>query len=162
MLKEESGMRQSHSLKAEKNVTVYGSLAAGDDLIEGILTECRKHGITSGKVSSIGSLKEVGYVLFETIDGQPTGYGKELSIDRPVELLNGSGFICLDEHGELDMHLHGMVVEEDGTIKAGHFLRGKNPALITVEFSITYGEDIEARRMLDQDLGFRVINFARK
>lgn len=153
-------VRQCHSYKSDESFTIYGSLSEGVDLIDGILEECRKHGITSGKVSCIGSLKKVGYVLFKTANGSPSGYGREINIENPVELINSTGFICQDENKELDLHLHGCVTEEDGRISAGHFLRHKNPTLITVEFAVTSGKDITAKRTFDEDLGFRVINFS--
>lgn len=153
-------MRESHSFKTE-SYTIYGSLSQGEDLMEGILRECKKHNITSGMVSSIGSLRQAGYVLFKTENGHPNGYGNELTVSNPVELVNCTGFICEDENGELDVHLHGMVVEEDGKMSAGHFLKGKNPTLITVEFAIVCGKGIQANRTYDENLGFRVINFSK-
>jgi predicted DNA-binding protein with PD1-like motif len=153
--------RTSHSLKADRGFSVFGSLAQGVDLIDGILGECRKHGIRSGKVTCIGSLQKVGYVLFETgEDGMPTGYGKEMEIKNIVEMIQCTGFICEDENGELDLHLHGIVIEESGKISAGHFLRKKNPALITVEFEIASAGKIKAVRSFDEGLGFKVINFS--
>lgn len=153
-------MRQSHSFKSE-SYTIYGSLSQGVDLMEGILEECRKHNITSGMITSIGSLRKAGYVLFKTDNGYPNGYGNELTVSNPVELVNCTGFICEDENGDLDLHLHGMVVEEDGKMSAGHFLKGKNPALITVEFAILYGNEVQASRVFDESLGFSVINFSK-
>lgn len=152
-------MRQSHSYKAEESFTVFGSLTAGSDLMNGILEECEKHNIRSGIVSCIGSLKEVGYVLFKTMNGLPSGYGNEIKIDKPVELVHCTGFICEDEKKELDLHLHGLVVTEHGELSGGHFIRGENPTLITVEFSITTGKNIKASREYDEDLRFKVINF---
>jgi len=153
-------MRKSHSFKSE-NYTIYGSLTQGVDLMEGILEECRKHNINSGMVTGIGSLREAGYVLFKTDNGHPNGYGNELTVSNPVELVNCTGFICEDESGDLDLHLHGLVVEENGKVSAGHFLKGKNPTLITVEFTILCGNEVQASRTFDKDLGFRVINFSK-
>src|SRR5699024_12554315 len=103
--------------------------------MEGILEECEKHGIRSGKVTCIGSLKKGGYVLFETgEDGMPTGYGKETEIPRIVEMIQITGVICEDENGEIDLDLHGIVIEERGKISAGLSLRRKNTTLIVVQF----------------------------
>jgi predicted DNA-binding protein with PD1-like motif len=157
----DSRVRQSHSLKTNNNVVIYGSLSEGVDLMDGIIEECRKHKITSGMVSCIGSLRKVGYVLFKAIDGTPSGYGRNINIDNPVELINCTGFICQDENNNLDLHLHGSVIEENGKISAGHFLRHVNPTLITVEFMITAGKDIGAIRTFDENLGFKVINFSK-
>ncbi|GGJ94893.1 hypothetical protein GCM10007063_16780 [Lentibacillus kapialis] len=160
LLKEAKVMRQSHSFKSE-SFTIYGSLSQGVDLMEGILEECRKHNVTSGMVTSIGSLQKAGYVLFKSDNGRPNGYGNEITVDNPVELVNCTGFVCEDESGDLDLHLHGMVVEESGKISAGHFLKGMNPTLITVEFSISCGYDIHANRTFNENLGFRVIDFSK-
>lgn len=151
--------RQTHSYSTDAGRVIFGALAAGSDLIEGILGECKKHHITSGMVSCIGSLEEVGYVLFKTANNFPTGYGDEIKIDKPVELIHCTGFVCKDENQQLDLHLHGLVTEENGKISAGHFLRGKNPTLITVEFTIVCGNEIQATREYDEELTFKVINF---
>jgi predicted DNA-binding protein with PD1-like motif len=153
--------RQNHSYSTEAGKVIFGSLSAGTDLIEGILAECKKHGVKSGMVTCIGSLKEVGYVLFQTANDYPTGYGNELSIHKPVELIQCIGFICEGENQQLDLHLHGLVTEENGKISAGHFLKGKNPALITIEFSIVCGNEIRAIREYDEELTFKVINFSK-
>ncbi|WP_053074006.1 PPC domain-containing DNA-binding protein [Bacillus sp. LL01] len=152
--------RVDHSFIVQENKMIFGSLTAGTDLIEGILEECRKHNVSSGMVTCIGSLKKVGYVLFQTKDGVPSGYGKDIHISQPVELIQCTGFICVDDQQKLDLHLHGLVVEENGKISGGHFLRGKNPTLITVEFSIIYGGDIKAVRTFDENLKFKVINYS--
>ncbi|WP_431803861.1 PPC domain-containing DNA-binding protein [Halobacillus andaensis] len=157
----ENNMRRSHSLRTNESGVIFGSLSKGMDLMEGILKECENHGIKSGYVSCIGSLKKAGYVLFKTIDGEPSGYGHDLTVNNPVELVNGNGFICEDENGMLDLHLHGIVVEENGKISAGHFVRGGNPTLITVEFSIIEGEDVKAKRTFHEELGFKVIDFSK-
>ncbi|UOQ91923.1 DNA-binding protein [Halobacillus shinanisalinarum] len=152
--------RQSHSLRLNDSSSIFGSLSEGADLMDGILAECEKHHIRSGLVTCIGSLKEVGYVLFKAVDGLPSGYGNEIEINQPVELVNATGFICEDENHELDLHLHGLVTEENGKVSAGHFVRGKNPTLITVEFTIIQSEELKASRTFDKDLGFKVINFS--
>ncbi|WP_216827490.1 PPC domain-containing DNA-binding protein [Alkalihalobacterium elongatum] len=150
--------RKNHSYSTEGKM-IFGSLTAGTDLIEGILEECKKHQVTSGMVTCIGSLQEVGYVLFETKNNYPTGYGKQITIKNPVELIHCTGFICEDEKGELDLHLHGLVTEETGKISGGHFIRGVNPTLITIEFTITCGNEIKAVREYDEELTFKVINY---
>lgn len=154
-------MRRSHSYKSDNSFVVYGSLSENVDLMNGILEECKIHGITSGSVTCIGSLKKVGYVLFRTSNGYPSGYSQEIIINKPVELINCTGFICQDEHNNMDIHLHGLVSEENGSTSAGHFLPQKNPTLITVEFMITCDKNIEAKRIYDKDLGFKVINFSK-
>ncbi|MFC0560630.1 PPC domain-containing DNA-binding protein [Halalkalibacter alkalisediminis] len=151
--------RTNHSYSTEVGKVIFGSLTAGTDLIEGILAECKKQQIHSGMVTCIGSLKEVGYVLFKTENNYPTGYGNQIMIKNPVELMNCTGFICEDENGQLDLHLHGLVTEEDGKISGGHFLKGLNPTLITIEFTIICGNEIKAMREYDEELTFKVINF---
>lgn len=153
--------RTSHSHYSGETSNIFGSLSKGIDLMDGILAECKKHNIRSGMVNCIGSLEKVGYVLFQTKDGYPSGYSNKIEIDAPVELISGTGFICEDENGELDIHLHGLVTEEDGHLSAGHFVSGENPTLITVEFSIIQSENVKALRTFDQNLGFKVINFSK-
>jgi predicted DNA-binding protein with PD1-like motif len=151
--------RENHSIFDREKGVLIGSLTKGTDLMDGIIAECAKHGIESGAVTCIGSLETATYVHgVEGPDGNPA-YSETKVIQGPMELLNGTGFLCRNDQDQLDMHFHGMIVDKEGRIWGGHFLRGKNPILVTLEFIMTTGESVRATRSFDQGLGFQVINF---
>lgn len=152
--------RKNHSYyDAEKGI-VFGSLSKGTDLIEGIIEQCKKHQIDTGMVSFIGSVERAGYVYpARDADGNPR-YSELVKVDGPLEVLNGTGFICDNKmDGDLDIHLHALFIGEQGTVLGGHMIRGENPTYITIEFSIIVGEKVKAVRQFNEHLGFPTIDF---
>ncbi|RQW20358.1 PPC domain-containing DNA-binding protein [Shouchella lehensis] len=145
------------------NQVVYGSLDVAEDLMDGILSICKEKHIHSGMVTCIGSLDTTGFTVFKVNEkNKPDGYAEPFMIDEPVELIQATGFICQDESGELDMHLHGIVERMDGSIHAGHFLRGYNKVCITVEFTIIFSHDVTAVRKYNAALNYKTISFTSK
>jgi predicted DNA-binding protein with PD1-like motif len=113
-------------------------------------------------VTCIGSLRQAHYVYgINGPDGQPA-YSDPVTIQGVMEILQGTGMICRNQEGELDLHFHGMFIDQDGQIRGGHFLKGKNIILVTLEFSILVGQGIEAVRAYRPDLGFQTIQYRRK
>jgi len=141
----------------EKGI-LMGRLTSEVDLLEGILSACKEHGITAGSVSCIGSLKNVTLVQLSIDDGK-LNYTKPILWDYPVELLSGTGFIGRDFDGELDLHFHGTYVNHKGEISGGHFLKGKNPTAITVEFIVHFSNKMVLQRQNDQVWGLPVFQF---
>lgn len=152
----------NHSLYDRENGVIFGSLTKGSDLMEGIIHEYSKHEVTAGMLTCIGSLSQATYVYgVDGPDGKPS-YSETVVVDGPIEILNATGFLCRNEHGQIDMHLHGLFVNKQGQVFGGHVLPGKNPVLITVEFAIQVGSSIEAIRSFHPKLGFSVITFKKR
>lgn len=141
----------------EKGI-LMGRLTSEVDLLEGILSACMKHGISAGSVSCIGSLKKITLVQFSIDDGK-LDYTKPIIWDYPVELLSGTGFIGRDFNGKVDLHFHGTYVNHKGEISGGHFLKGKNPTAITVEFIVHFSNKMILQREKDQVWGLPVFQF---
>lgn len=137
---------------------IMGYLAPGEDLIKGFKNVCRRHHITSGSISCIGSLSNVMIVQLNYEDNKML-YSNPIIWDTPVELLSGNGFIGLDDNNQLDIHFHGVFADHRKQISGGHFLEGGNPVAITIEFTILVSEAIQPVRELNKPLGFRLFNF---
>ncbi|PAD47880.1 hypothetical protein CHI09_04250 [Shouchella clausii] len=151
--------RVSHLFKASESQTYFGSICAGEDLMDKIIELCEQHGIRSGMVTCIGSLKQAGFTVFKMKNGCTDGYAPPTVIAEPVELIQATGFICEDEHGKLDLHLHGIIEKQDETVSAGHFLRGYNKVCITAEYCVISAGHVTGKRHYDPSLGYKVINF---
>jgi uncharacterized protein len=152
-------MRQNHSVYDEKKGILFGCLTKGSDLMEGMIEECKTHGITTGVITCMGSLERAVYVHgVDGLDGKPA-YSPKVLVEGPMELLSGTGFFGLNDKDELDLHFHGLIVDKQGMIRGGHFLRGENPILVTLEFSVQVGEGIQAARRFHPKLGFPVMTF---
>lgn len=153
---------KSHSIFDEEKGIVFGCLQKGEDLLTGLIAICEKHGITAGMVSCIGSLKEVCFIHGASDkNGAPT-YSAEKKVQGAIELLSGTGVIARNEEGELDIHFHGLIVTETGEVLGGHFLKGKNEILVTLEFTIITSGKLLATRAFNPSLGFRLTNFQEK
>ncbi|WP_179295495.1 PPC domain-containing DNA-binding protein [Bacillus sp. FJAT-45350] len=154
--------QSSHSVYDKEKGKLFGCLASGEDLLAGLIAQCEVHGITSGFVTCMGSLSQVCYIHGASdAQGKPT-YSQEKEVVGAIELLSGTGVIAKDESGELDIHFHGLIVNEDGTILGGHFLKNKNPVLVTIEFCIHVSDNVEAKRAFNEKAGFRLTTFNQK
>jgi uncharacterized protein len=150
---------QSH-IDREKGI-LMGRLTKDVDLLEGIVEACRKHGVQAGSVSCIGSLRKVTYVQV-SLEGGKMDYTAPITWESPVELLSGTGFVGNGMNGELDIHFHGTYVNHKGEISGGHFLIGKNPTAVTVEFIVHFTDSIALKRETDAVWGLPVFQFDRK
>lgn len=150
------------SVKGTSNQVVMGRLTKDVDLFEGILEICKEHGIQTATFQCIGSLKRVGMVqISQTSEGE-IGYTDTIHIEKPVEILSGTGFIGLDVNGALDVHFHGLIVDPDGNITGGHFLRGENPTAVTIEYTLTSVEGVHLQREIDDYWQLPVFKFSKR
>lgn len=151
-----------HSLYDRKHGVVFGTLSKGTDLMDGLLRVAEKHQLQSGVVTCIGSLAYATYVHAKDDEHGNLFYSEPVVVNGPIEVLNGTGFLCRTENGGFDIHMHAVFVDKQGRPFGGHVFPGKNPTLVTIEFAIQVGEGIEAVRSYKPDLGFRTIHFRRK
>ncbi|AZU64150.1 PPC domain-containing DNA-binding protein [Neobacillus mesonae] len=152
-------MRQSHAIYNEEKGILIGSLAAGEDLLLGILKQCEKYNIQAGSFQCMGSLESVHYCMFGKDSNGELTYTSPIKKDKPVELLSGTGFIGVKEDNRPDIHFHGVMIDEHGKIHGGHFLEGGNTVAITIEFSVTVAPKAKAVRELIPGTKFSVFNF---
>jgi predicted DNA-binding protein with PD1-like motif len=150
LVSEENILQESiqSQIDHEKGI-LMGRLTHDVDLMEGILEACKRHNITAGSVSCMGSLKKATLVQPKVEDEKFT-FTKPIVWNQIVELLSGTGFIGYGVDGELDFHLHGTYVNHRGEISGGHFLLGENPTAITIEFIVHFSNKIVLLRQIDE------------
>lgn len=148
----------SHSVYDEEKGILVGRIAAGEDLLTGIKKELKKHGITSGTLTCLGSLSKVAIAQFEYVENE-LAYSKPVIWDGPVEILAGNGIIGVTEEGELDIHYHGVIMDHKKSLSGGHFLEGNNIVAITVEFTVMTSTIIQPQKQFDETLGFSYFQF---
>ena len=140
---------------------IAARLLPGTDLIEGIEKVCEKYGVKYGLIGcSIGSLRKAAFMYLvpmpETKVG--AGYTPPFELPGPIEFLGGMGVICESEKGEKMIHFHGVVSDRLDRVYGGHFVKGKNPILVTMDLMIIEVEGIKMLRKYDEETD--LINFA--
>jgi len=154
--------REEQSVYDQTQGVIWGTLAKGQDLMQGLIEVCEQHGVDTGMVTCIGSLEQAHFIYgVQGPNGKPA-YSKPVTIQGVMEILNGTGFICRTEEGKLDLHFHGLIVDQEGQIRGGHFLKGKNKILVTLEYCLRVGPDVDAVRAFRPELGFQTIQYRRK
>src|SRR5699024_10252383 len=129
------------SVEDEATKRIIGKLKKGTDLLEGMIQVCEAHKVTAASFQCIGSLAGVGFMQFEQKADGTLLYAEPTILHEPAELLAGTGFVGFDESNELEVHYHGMFLDQHGNISGGHFLPGKNPIAITMEFMLYPASD---------------------
>ncbi|MGL4208637.1 MAG: PPC domain-containing DNA-binding protein [Candidatus Adiutrix sp.] len=146
----------------ENNSSVlYLRLAPGMDLLEGIKNGCTEYGVQYGTITScLGSLSQTAYTFVQRNPDNVSGiaYRKRIISDKPNELICAQGTIGLSG-GEMDVHLHAVMCDVDGTIFAGHMLPG---CLIcaTMEISIAPAMSGTIVRNIDEVMKLPLFRFS--
>lgn len=131
---------------------VAARLLPGTDLLNGIEEVCRRNGIKNALVNCFGSLSEAAYMYLvpKPEAKMKAGYGDVFRMEGPVEFLSGTGVVC-QNNGEYDIHFHATMCDKNGKVFGGHIIKGKNPALTTVDIVITELEGVQMLRQFDDE-----------
>ena len=89
----------------------------GDQVIAGLTTFAREHGLDSAHFTAIGAFERATLGYFQRDRKQY----KEIPIDEQVEVLSLVGDIAL-LGDEPKIHAHAVVGREDGTTRGGHLI----------------------------------------
>lgn len=153
--------KQLHSVVVESSHRIVGRLTNEWDLFEGMRQVCIDHNLTAAQFQCLGSLQYATYVQVERAKEQGRiQYSSKRQTTSPVELLSATGFIGLDEQGELDVHMHGVFVDCDGNLDGGHFLADENPVAVTIEYIVYPLPGIDMERKKDSIWGMPVFHFS--
>ncbi|WP_372996076.1 PPC domain-containing DNA-binding protein [Lutispora sp.] len=136
---------------------VVGRIPKNTDLLTGIKEVCKSYDISHGYIASlIGSLKNARFVYAINDEKANMGirYSDPVLLDGPLEILAGQGIIGLEDTDELSVHLHMLISDEKMRVFGGHFIDGGNDVLVTAEIIIHEIDEVENRRVYDEDTGF--------
>ena len=100
---------------------LVGRLNRGDDILTALGALARRHGIVTGWVQLLGAVERARLAFYD----QERKVYRDLVIDRPCEILAGTGNISrLEEQEEPFVHLHLTLGDEEGRALGGHVLEG--------------------------------------
>lgn len=136
---------------------IVGRLLLGTDLITGLEDACRENGVKYAYLSmAMGLLKCVSYYIPGKSDvNKKIGivYGDPIIVDEPVEMLCMQGTICQSENG-YESHIHGTGAKLDGEIIGGHFGKGGNIVMATIDFVLCETEGVKLTRAYEEETDF--------
>ncbi len=145
--------------KGDSPELVAVRLSPGTDMVEGIRAACGELHVGSGNiVSCIGSLRQTAYMVAVPLKNKiGAGYGDSVHEEGPIELLSGQGSIGREEGGELFIHLHAVMCDQNGRVFGGHVIAGESPVLITAEIGILRAKGLEQKRTWDASVGMDIL-----
>lgn len=151
---------QAVASKPEK--VVVGRIFPGEDLILGINKICKDNNVKfASLVSALGSLSKstIVYAVPEEKSKLGIRYCEPTTIKGPLELLSCQGILGEDSKGEFQIHLHGLMSDENMKIYGGHFSLEGNTVLATVEVTLIELEKVSFIRSYDEETDFPLFKF---
>ena len=136
-------------LKGQVGVMCFARIREGEDLAEAIKERVEETGIKAGIFFAIGSLREavLGYLK--------NGQYKSVELNGPLEIASCMGNIAVDEKGEVIIHAHLVVSNEDGEAFGGHLMKGSHVGA-TAELIIIEGVGVKLQKVLDEKTKLRL------
>lgn len=103
------------------------TLAAGQDLLNGLVGALAERGVTHAAVQVIAA--DIARMAYLTGAEDPSGarvatYGPPTWLEGPVMLLGGNGILGPGPEGETLLHCHAVMVDAAGRLHGGHLPPG--------------------------------------
>lgn len=148
------------AVPSEKGRRIMGRFLPGTDLVSGVIAMCEQTNVICGTVSIIGSLQRAEFLYATPDESGKLGFRMEkVSIEGPLELAACQGIIGQAESGELNIHLHGVVMDWKFKVLGGHFTPNSTFVLGTGEVVIDECSDVQALRQMDEENGMCLNQF---
>jgi len=130
-------------LRGQVRTICFSRIIEGEDLVEAVKKRVEESGIKSGIFILIGSLKEVvlGYYKEEQY--------KSIHLNGPLEIASCTGNIAVSEEGEVMIHAHLVVSNEEGKAFGGHLMKDSHVGA-TAELVIVEGVGVDLKRAFDE------------
>jgi predicted DNA-binding protein with PD1-like motif len=125
-------------------------LRPGVDVTEGLLEVCREKEITAGSIEVlIGGADAVKLIVPVADKSSPSGVGpKQIEVPHPVAFTGGQGMVCTREDGQLEIHLHVSVVDEE-RLYGGDLVKGSATVTTTADAIICKIDGVTFLREFD-------------
>jgi predicted DNA-binding protein with PD1-like motif len=125
--------------------------AAGEEVVNGLLTFARENKIRASHFTAIGAFRDLTLGYF---DWAKKDYRK-ISIDEQVEVLSLVGNIVAD-NGNPKLHAHVVIGKSDGTAHGGHLMEAHVRPILEV---MLVESPAHLHRKFDKETGLALINF---
>ena len=129
-------------------------LKPGTDVLLGLEEACRQNGIDNGViVSGIGGVTTAVFcdpTVFPERK-QPYNYGAPIVLEEVLSISGLSGIICHDDDGQINLHVHIGLSDQNGKAYAGHLKEGTR-TMLTVDVVIAELGGLVMSRKYDEEL----------
>lgn len=134
---------------------LWARLAPGADPAEEVAQLVEHMGADSGSiVQCMGSLDRVTYMIAVPDNRGGWQYSEPIVREGPMEFLATQGTWGRDSQtGAVVVHMHGLVVKQDGQLFGGHLVPGASRVMATCEVALLTGPGITIRRRPDPVVG---------
>lgn len=128
---------------------IVGRMSRGDDILERLGTVAREEGIVTGWIQLLGAVETARLAFYD----QDEQVYRDIVLDRPCEILNGTGNISVLD-GQPFVHLHLTLGDEEGRAFGGHVLPGTR--VFACEYCIWALSGPELVRRPDAETGLKL------
>jgi len=132
--------------------TIFARLDENEDALTAIKQRAEQNKIGAGFFFLIGTLKRVVLGFYKNRNYKP------IAISGPLEIVCCAGNISKKEDGELVVHAHIAVANEQGVAFGGHLLQGC-PIDVTGELVLVETPDANLRRVFKEKLNLYLWSF---
>jgi hypothetical protein len=94
------------------------TMTKGDEIISGLTDFAEKYHIRHAHLTGLGA---IGKGLFGWTDVERRVGQKKIEINQEAEIVSMVGSISPDRDGTTNVHVHGSVALQDGSVKGGHW-----------------------------------------
>lgn len=136
-------------LEGKTGRILFFRLFEGEDLAEAIRERVEESEIKVGFFLLIGSLKDAVLGYYKG------GQYKAIRLGGPLEIASCMGNIAVDEKGELIVHAHVVVSNENGEAFGGHLMKDSHVGA-TAELVVVETEGVYLQRTLDEKTGLKL------
>ncbi|MDI6690740.1 MAG: DNA-binding protein [Candidatus Bathyarchaeota archaeon] len=137
-------------LKGKTGRVFFSRLFEGEDLAEAIKKRVEESGVKAGFFLLIGSLKDAVLGYYKS------GQYKTTRLEGPLEIASCMGNIAVDENGEVMVHAHVVVSNEDGEAFGGHVMKDSHVSA-TAELVIVEAKGVNLQRVFDEKTGLKLL-----
>jgi predicted DNA-binding protein with PD1-like motif len=125
-------------------------MSEGEDVLEGIKKCADESGIRAGAILVIGTLNDavLGYYRNKEY--------RYIYLNTPLEIASCIGNITVDDKGEVLVHAHIVVSDENGQAFGGHLMKGCHVGA-TAELVIIEGKGVNLQRIFDEKTKLNIL-----
>ncbi|HEY4674539.1 MAG TPA: PPC domain-containing DNA-binding protein [Candidatus Bathyarchaeia archaeon] len=128
----------------------FSRMSEGEDVLETIKKCAEENSIHAGAILVIGTLRDAVLGYYKNKEY------KYIHLNAPLEIASCIGNVAVDDKGEVLVHAHIVVSDENGQALGGHLMKGCHVGA-TAELVIIEGKDVNLQRVFDEKTKLNIL-----